>query len=298
MDDEEAHKKFVQIRWADNGGEPYCPRCGCVAVYVYRTRRLWKCKACTHMFSVTSSTIFAGRKLPVRDYLLAIAILMNGAKGISALQLGRDLDVQYRTAFVLAHKVREAIAAETKELQLSGVVEVDGGYVGGHVRPANLKKNRRDRRLARNQNPKRRVVIVMRERNGRTLTSVVRHEYQGIDVIKRRVRADATVHADEASHWDALHGNFNTMRINHSVAYSLDGACTNLAESFIARLRLMIRGQHHHASPQYLHQYANHAAWLEDHRRLDNGTLSYRALGLALKHPVSRNWKGYWQRSS
>ena len=250
------------------------------------------------MFSVTSSTIFAGRKLAVRDYLLAIAILMNGAKGISALQLGRDLDVQYRTAFVLAHKIREALAAEVKDLKLSGTVEVDGGYVGGHVRPANLKKNRRDRRLARNQNPKRRVVIVMRERNGRTVTSVVKYEHQGVDIIKQRVRSDATIHADEAAHWDGLHGHFKTMRINHSVAYSLDGACTNWAESFIARLRLMIRGQHHHASPQYLYQYANHAAWMEDHRRLDNGALTYRALGAALTHPVSRVWKGYWQRAN
>jgi hypothetical protein len=59
----------------------------------------------------------------------------------------------------------------------------------------------------------------------------------------------------------------------------------------------MIDGQHHHVSPQYLYQYANHATWLEDHRRLSNGTLAWRVLGLALKHPVSRVWKGYWQRA-
>jgi hypothetical protein len=59
----------------------------------------------------------------------------------------------------------------------------------------------------------------------------------------------------------------------------------------------MVDGQHHHVSPQYLYQYANHAAWLEYHRRESNGALAWRALGLALKHPVSRVWKGYWQRS-
>ena len=80
------------------------------AVYAYKTRTLWKCKACSHQFSVTSGTIFASRKLPVRDYLLAIAIFVNGAKGHSALQLSRDLDCQYKTAFVLAHKIREAMA--------------------------------------------------------------------------------------------------------------------------------------------------------------------------------------------
>jgi hypothetical protein len=59
----------------------------------------------------------------------------------------------------------------------------------------------------------------------------------------------------------------------------------------------MTDGQHHRTSPRYLYQYAIHAAWLEDHRRLDNGALAHRALGLALRHPVSRQWKGYWQRS-
>jgi len=59
-------------------------------------------------FSVTSGTIFASRKLSIRDYLLAIAIFVNGAKGHSALQLSRDLDCQYKTAFVMAHKIREA----------------------------------------------------------------------------------------------------------------------------------------------------------------------------------------------
>ena len=73
-----------------------------VAVYTYATRKLFKCKACNHQFSVTSGTIFASRKLSIRDYLLAIAIFVNGAKGHSALQLSRDLDCQYKTAFVRA----------------------------------------------------------------------------------------------------------------------------------------------------------------------------------------------------
>ena len=92
---------------------------------------------------------------------MAIAIFVNAAKGISALQLGRDLDVSYKTAFVLAHKLREAMAAEARGRQLGGAgrhVEVDGCYVGGHVRPENRKADRKDRRLAENQSGKRQVV--------------------------------------------------------------------------------------------------------------------------------------------
>ena len=99
MTDDEAHERFTQIRFADNGGAAFCPRCECTAVYAYAARRIWKCKACDHQFSVTSGTIFASRKLPIRDYLAAIAIFVNAAKGISALQLGRDLDVQSQNRF-------------------------------------------------------------------------------------------------------------------------------------------------------------------------------------------------------
>ena len=103
MDDDKAHETFVAFRFANNGGAAFCPRCQCTAVYTYATRRIWKCKACSHQFSVTSGTIFASRKLAIQDCLAAIALFVNAVKGISALQLGRDLDVQYKTAFVLAH---------------------------------------------------------------------------------------------------------------------------------------------------------------------------------------------------
>ncbi len=75
----------------------------------------------------------------MRDYLAAIAIFVNAVKGISALQLGRDLDVSYKTAFVMAHRIREALSAEQMVGTLSGVVEVDGCYVGGHTQLSNVK---------------------------------------------------------------------------------------------------------------------------------------------------------------
>lgn len=183
------------------------------------------------------------------------------------------------------------------DIKLSGVVEVDGCYVGGHIRPKNFKHKRVDRRLAKHQTGKRRVVIVARERGGRTLTTVVRNEADGIEFVLNSVERDTVLQADEASHWDALHAYHETYRINHQWAYSFDGACTNQAESFFARLRRMVRGQHHHVSPQYLHQYAAQAAWAEDNRRNDNGSLARQAIALAMAHSVSREWKGYWQRS-
>ena len=105
---------------ARDGRRSDLPECGCCAVYEYRTRRLFKCKGCGKQFSVTSGTTFHGRKLAIRDYLMAIAIFANAAKGTSALQLGRDLDVSYKTAFVLAHKLREAMARRSGEVPAQG----------------------------------------------------------------------------------------------------------------------------------------------------------------------------------
>jgi transposase-like protein len=217
------------LRWHETDGEPVCPACGCVACYEYRARRLFKCQACGRQFSVTSGTTFHSRKLPVRDYLMAIAIFVNAAKGISALQLGCDLDVSYKTAFVLAHKLREAMAADQASYRPQGHVEVDGCHVGGHVRQENYKSERKDRRLSENQSGKRRVVVVvvMRERQGRTLPFGVRAEDEASPIVAKRVLPGSTVYADEASHWDALHARFETHRINHGFAFSDDGACTN-----------------------------------------------------------------------
>jgi transposase-like protein len=246
---------------------------------------------------VTSGTIFAGRKMPIRDYLLAIAIFVNGAKGHSALQLSRDLDCQYKSPFVLAHKIRGAIAAEADEQKASGHVEIDGGYFGGYVKPANLKENRRDRRFGENKSGKRRVVIVMRERNGKTLPFVSISEDAAVPTIHARIERGSTVYADEASHWDELHARYLTKRINHSLAYSDGEACTNQAESFFSRIRRAEIGIHHHIAGPYLSAYANEMAWREDNRRVSNGELYLMASAAALKHPISNQWCGYWQRS-
>jgi transposase-like protein len=295
MSDDEAHATFQAIRWADNGGEPFCPRCECQIVYAMGTRPLWTCKACRHQFSVTSGTIFASRKLPIRDYLAAIAIFVNAVKGISALQLGRDLDVQYRTAFVMAHKLREAVGENQIKGELFGEIEIEGAYFGGHVKPAN---EGRAARRAKEDDGRRQSLVVARQRGGRTLPTVVGKESDAVPFIRAHVAPGSIVHADEAPGWDRLHANFEMRRINHSVAYSLDGACTNQAESFFSRMRRAELGQHHHISGKYLISYACEMAWKEDNRRVANGNQHKAVTGMALAHPVSRNWAGYWQRNS
>lgn len=304
LSDESAFDLFRQSRWGDTG-EVTCPGCGSIAChYFLATRKQWRCKDCKHTFSVTSGTLFAFRKLPLKLYLAAVAIYSNAVKGMSALQLSRDLNVQYKTAFVLAHKIRESLMEQRDESMLDGEVEMDGAYVNGHVRPANKKTDRVDRRLAANQNPAKRCVFVMRSRNSagpgskRTLTFVMKQENQA-DVKKltsRFVKKGSVIYADEASAYDQLHAYYETRRVNHQVEYQTDaGANSNQAESFFSRFRRMQYGQTHKFGNQYLDNYANEAAYREDNRRMSNGAMFVNIVAKCAVSRTSRDFCGYWQ---
>jgi transposase-like protein len=284
---------FTRLPRAENGHEVYaCPRPA--------GQPRWRCKACRSDFSITSDTLFAWHKLPLRTYLLAIAAFCNEVKGKSMLALSRELDVQYKTAFVLAHKLREAMASSMKALRIGGegrVAEIDGAYFGGHVRPENRAADRIDRRLAENQSGKRQVVVAMRERGGRTLAQVFAAEADAVAAIRLRIAKGTTVHADESPAWNTLHASFAMQRINHQDGYSIDGACTNGAESYFSRLRRGELGHHHHIAGPYLVRYAQEAAWREDQRRISNGEQVYGVAGLAMRCRPSVDFCGYWQRS-
>src|SRR5690349_16068788 len=171
MTDAEAETAFKAIRWADTNGAPVCPSCGSVEAYEARRPNgalRFRCKGCKKDFTITNGTLFASHKLPLRGYLAAIAIFCNEVKGKSALAISRDLGLSYKSAFVLLHKLREAMAEEMRGRVVGGEgreAEIDCGYFGGYVKPVNVKAHRRDRRLTRNQNGKRKVVVIVRERN-------------------------------------------------------------------------------------------------------------------------------------
>ncbi len=302
MTDGEAETMFRKVRWSETDGAPICPACGGLDAYECRRPSgalRFRCKACKGDFTITSGTLFDNHKLPLRAYLAAIAVFCNEVKGKSMLAMSRDLGLSYKTAFVLCHKMREAMAEDMKGRVIGddhSEASIDGCYVGGHVRPANLKENRKDRRLWVNQSGKRKVVVVIREHGGETLPGVFASEGAAVNWIKSRVRPGTILNADEAGSWDSLHGRFAMKRINHQEAYSFGGACTNWAESYFSRLRRGEAGHHHHIAGPYLLRFAQEAAWREDNRRVSNGDQVRRVAGLAMSRKPSVDFCGYWQR--
>jgi transposase-like protein len=302
MTEEEAEEVFRKLRWFETEGKPVCSKCGGLDAYEFRRGKgalRFECRACGAEFSLTSGTLFASHKLPLRTYLAAIAIFCNEVKGKSGLALSRDLGISYKTAFVLLHKFREAMAGELKGRMIGGegkVAEVDGGYFGGYVKPANLKENRVDRRLLRNQNGKRKVVVIIRERGGNSVPAVFTSESHAGAFIRSRVEPGTVLNADEAGSWNSLSERFEVRRIDHGEAYSFDDACTNMAESYFSRIRRAEIGHHHHIAGVYLLRYAQEASWREDNRRMPNGDQVKRLAGLAMMRKPSVDFSGYWQR--
>lgn len=193
-------------------------------------------------FSVTSGTVFHSRKLPFRKLILAIWEDITAVKGIAALHLTRKIGVEYKTAWVLLAKIREAIGKRRAKMKLWGSVQIDGKYVGGHIKPENRKEDRIDRRLKENQNGKRLCVLSLREHNkdapNRTLTRVVRDENarDAWAAVRDHVEPRSMLAADEHGSYADLAGLAVLQRVNHSLAYQTeDGTNTNAIEGFFAR---------------------------------------------------------------
>ena len=111
-----------------------CPKCGCVEFYPIRNRNTYQCRACRHQTSVTSGTVMHRTHLPLTTWFWAIYLCATDKRGISAVQLSRTLDIGYESAWYLLSRIRSAMGQRDAQYLLSGIVELDDGYVGGHTR--------------------------------------------------------------------------------------------------------------------------------------------------------------------
>lgn len=320
MSEYEAVMTMKKLRWG-KGKDVTCPRCGEKHVaYFIKSRHQWQCKHCNYRFSVTSGTMFAHHKLPLRDILFACSLYVNAAKGISALQMARDLDVQYKTAFVLLHKIKEAIRVQKDQtdIRLSGTIHMDATYVHSSQKPKNKKIDRVDRRLKQHENPNKRAVLVMRDRFEKlddnqnnqnsidfkqigarnTIAVIAKSENSKVvnNLANKHIEQGSIIHTDESPAYDNLIYFHDLKRVNHQKEYRSDeGVTNNLAESYFSRFKRMYYGQVHKMGNDYLHEYANEIAYREDTRRLPNGIIFNDVVSKCLATKTSDDWRGYWQ---
>ncbi len=244
------------MRWPN--GEIACVHCGEIGRISKITRtagknkrtRLYQCLACKKQFSATSGTIFNDTHLPLTKWFMAIAMICEAKKGMSAKQLERHLGVNYRTAWHLCHRIREAM--QDGGGLLTGVVEVDETYVGGKVRRKGkpfVKKEKKD------------VVIGLIERGGKLrLVPVADNKMSIIEpLIERHVHPEAMLQTDESAIYTIIgkrRAGGHRM-INHSSSYGIGENHSNTIENAFSLLKRGIYGTFHKVSIKHLGRYCN-----------------------------------------
>jgi transposase-like protein len=276
---EQATDYLDDIRWH---GEPVCPYCKSESVGRHasadRAGQRWQCFTCTRAFSSTVGTLFHGTHIPLRNWFLVIALMLNAKKSASAYQIARDLRMRRATVWSMMHRIRLAIANDPDQgALLHGIVEADETWIGGKPR----KRNRRDDRPEGGSKPRGRgtekpAVIGVAERGGRVIAKVASPgdlNSKGIaKFIERFVSKEGTLLiTDEYPAYRLVGREMLHAVINHSVMYADGDTHTNTIEGFWSLVKRAWYGSHHHYSRKYMPLYIAEACYKYNKRRSVNG---------------------------
>jgi len=267
---------LAKQRWPD--GVVTCPHCESKKVYI--TNRGYKCanKECHKKFTVISGTIFENTKIGLRTWFAAMYLCTAHKKGISSLQLSRDLHLTQKTAWFVLHRIREMLSENAPEL-LEGVVEVDETYVGGK------NKNRHaDKKTKEGEKDKTAVVGVL-QRTGNVSTHVVEETTAEVlhPIVKSSVSEKAILVTDGYKSYAGLDKLYKHITVNHTEGNYKTQIYfhTNNIENFWSLLKRGIIGIYHNISPKHLHRYCDEFSYRYNSRKIKDTTRFELSVGRA-----------------
>jgi transposase-like protein len=303
LTEDQARNYFEKIRWPHG---PVCPHCGSVESTKLRGKAhragLYDCRGCDAQFTATVNTIMEDSHLPVRTWLMAFAILCSSKKGVSALQLQRQLGLgSYRSAWHMAHRIRHAMDREPLKGLLGvagGTVEADSSWVGGKPR---RRAGKPQPGTPRNKpSPTKTRIVALVERGGRARAHVVPD--LTAPTLKAAVRAhvdpSARLMTDEDRAFIGLGDEFAGGHevVNHSkYEYARGDATTNTVEGFFGLFKRGITGSFHHISEKHMDRYLKEFSFRWDLRKVSDGERTVEAIKasegkrLMYRAPIGRN---------
>lgn len=296
-----AVKYFEQFRWKK---QIVCPYCESTKVSKRTKDYRYKCYDCNKTFSVTVNTYLHNTRLNLKQWLIAFSIISDAKKGLSALQLMRNLNISYPTSLSMYHKIRELMSIENEDVKLRDITEMDETFVGGKPRkqanPECLpQKKRKDldekikelqkegfdikkgsRNVACDINIKRgrgsqkqTPVVGIVQRDGMVVAEIMKHlTYENLkDMVNRYVdKKNSVLITDNYSGYNKFNKIIEHIKIDHQQMYSYKGINSNTIESFWAIIKRQIIGQHHSVSAKHLPKYVAETVFKFNNRKEDD----------------------------
>jgi len=289
----EVFKKFPQqedcisylerVRW---DSVPRCPYCGSDNSTPLPKEQRHHCNNCNTSYSVTVGTIFHQTHLPLQKWFLALSLILNAKKGISARQLARHIDVHRNTAWRISMKIREAMSQRHQRELLTGVVEMDETFIG----PRKPRKEYPGQRFMDGSGHKKQPVVGMVEREGDVVAKMVGKRHLKAKKLNSLIRNHVDIKnsiliTDQYKGYCRVSKFMPHRTVNHSIWYvAPDGKThTNNIESFWALLKRGITGQFHKVSLKHLPKYIDEFCYRHNNRETADlfGLTVGRGLGVA-----------------
>ncbi|MDD4413202.1 MAG: IS1595 family transposase [Oscillospiraceae bacterium] len=275
---------YVHIRYGDR---PVCNHCGSIKVYQRKNNvKVFDCNDCHNTFSPFAGTIFEKSSTDLRKWMYAIHMFLNGKKGISGLQLQREIGVTYKTAWRMLQQIRLAMGNADNQEFFDTIVEIDETYVGGKPRKSNEHDDNTPKGTGtgakRGRGTDKTPVVGMVDRNNKKVFARIAMPNgegkkltarQLMDILKvvSKQENNNTIMTDEFRGYDPLtKNNFVHLRVDHTKAFSdNNGTHTNNIESFWATLKRGVYGIYHHISIEYMQRYIDEFCFRYNNRDND-----------------------------